>query len=347
VTLAETRGWRIVLVLAGGNALGAYQAGVYQALHEAGIEPDRIVGTSAGAINGAIIASNTPEQRLPRLADLWRPATSPEGGVLDPWAFVPDTWRRTTEAIGTLIGGRPGMFAPLGSSLLGGSSDIPAIYDTGPLGATIKMLVDFDGLNNGAMPFATTAVDLESGEDAVFDTRSCTIDADHLRASAAMPPSFPAVEIDGRLYVDGGLSANLPLDAALSAPPDAPTLCIAVDLLPMAGARPRTLGEVTARTQDLIFSSQARRAIIRWQDHYAHSTAHRAHPVTLVRLAYADQQREVAGKAMDFSPASVRHRWDAGYRDAVDLAGRLASGAITVQGEGLTVVEANEAQTST
>jgi NTE family protein len=341
--MAGTGDFRIVLVLAGGNALGAYQAGVYQALHEAGIEPDRIVGTSAGAINGAIIASNAPEQRLPRLADLWRPATGPEGGALDPWAFVPDTWRRTTEAVGTLIGGRPGMFAPLGSSLLGGSGDVPAIYDTSPLAATLKMLVDFDRLNTGPVPFAATAVDLESGGDAVFDTRACAIDADHLRASAAMPPSFPAVEIDGRLYVDGGLSANLPLDVALSAPPDAPTLCIAVDLLPMAGTRPRTLGEVTARTQDLIFASQARRAIRRWQDHYAHSPAHRAHPVTLVRLAYADQDREVAGKGMDFSPASVRHRWDAGYHDAVGLAARLSSGAIAVRGEGLTVVDANEA----
>lgn len=346
MTFAATRGLRIVLVLAGGNALGAYQAGVYQALHEAGIEPDWIVGTSAGAINGAIIASSASERRLPRLIDLWRPAST-DNGLPDPWDAMPDSWRRTTEAVGTLLGGRPGLFAPLGTSLLGGSGGSPAIYDTSPMAATLGRLVDFERLNAGPIRFAATALDLETGSDAVFDTRTCAIDADHLRASAALPPSFPAIEIDGRLYVDGGLSANLPLDPVLSVPPEMPTLCIAIDLLPISGTRPATLGEVVTRTQDLIFASQARRAIARWQDHYAHSGEHRAHPVTLVRLAYADERREVAGKAMDFSPASVRHRWDAGYRDGIDLTAGLSSGAISAGGAGLTVLDRNEGQTST
>src|SRR5215813_13628884 len=63
---------QIVLVLQGGGALGAYQAGVYQALQEAGIEPDWVIGTSIGAINASIIAGNTPENRLPRLREFWR-----------------------------------------------------------------------------------------------------------------------------------------------------------------------------------------------------------------------------------------------------------------------------------
>lgn len=335
MTFAPTADWRIVLVLAGGNALGAYQAGVYQALHEVGIAPDWVIDTSAGAINGAIIVGNAPEQRLVRLTEFWRPS-SPAAGWPDWW--LPDTWRRTSEAVATMLAGRSGMFTPLGTSLVGGSGATPAIYDTAPLAATLAALVDFDRLNGGAIRYAATAVDLGSGEDATFDTHDRVIGADHIRASAALPPAFPAIEIDGRLFVDGGLSANLPLDPLLSERAERPTLCIAVDLLPVAGARPDTLGEVVGRMQNLIFASQSRRTIARWQAHHAATPSERDQPVTLVRLAYADQAPEVAGKAMDFSPASVRHRWDAGYRDAIDLAARLTGGLLGASGLGLTVV---------
>lgn len=338
MTFAPINDVRVVLVLAGGNALGAYQAGVYQALEEMGIEPDWIVGTSAGAINGAIIASNAPEQRLARLTELWRPKT-PTDGWPDMWAAFPDTWRRTSEALGTLLAGRRGMFTPLGTSLFGNSGGTPAIYDTGPLAATLATLVDLDRLNAGAIRYTSTAVDLESGADVAFDIQERAITIDHIRASAALAPAFPAVEIDGRLFVDGGLSANLALDPVLSVPAERPTLCIAVDLLPISGPRPDTLGEVVGRTQNLIFACQSRRTIARWQEVYATSAAHREQPVTLVRLAYADQHREVAGKAMDFSPESVRYRWDAGYRDGIELAASLTSGAVTVSGEGLTIVQ--------
>jgi NTE family protein len=60
-----------VLVFQGGGALGAYQAGVYQAMHEAGIEPDWIIGTSIGAINASLIAGNDPHKRLPLLKEFW------------------------------------------------------------------------------------------------------------------------------------------------------------------------------------------------------------------------------------------------------------------------------------
>src|SRR5580658_756949 len=63
---------RVVLVMQGGGAPGCYQAGAYQALHEAGIEPDWVIGTSIGAINGAIIAGNKVEDRLAKLQDFWR-----------------------------------------------------------------------------------------------------------------------------------------------------------------------------------------------------------------------------------------------------------------------------------
>ncbi|WP_294259018.1 patatin-like phospholipase family protein [uncultured Sphingomonas sp.] len=318
---------RIVLVLAGGNALGAYQAGVCQALHEGGIAPDWIVGTSAGAINGAILAGNAPDAALTKLAAFWR------SDGFDWWQAWPETWRRTIATGATLLGGRPGVFGPLGTALL--AAPTPALYDTGPLAATLESCIDFARLNDGAPRFTAVAVDLESGAETAFDTCDRPIGVEHVRASAAMPPALPAVAVDGRLYVDGGLSAKLPLDAVLSTPSERPTLCIAVDLLPMRSGRPDTLGDMAARAQDLTFASQTRRTIARWQAQYTTDPAYRGCSVTLAQLLYADQQQEVAGKAMDFSPASVRQRWEHGLRDGIDLARRIAGGTLPIGGGGL------------
>lgn len=198
--------------------------------------------------------------------------------------------------------------------------------------------VDFERLNDGAIRFAAQAVDLASGADAIFDTRDRTIAPDHIRASGAMPPAFPPVAIDGTLHVDGGLSANLPLDAALGAGGDAPMLCIAVDLLPLAGSPPDTLGTMMERAQDLMFAIQSRRSIARWQERFATDSDYRERSVTLVHLTYGDQQPEVAGKSMDFSTRSVRRRWDAGHRDGEELIARLRAGAVPLRGRGLCVV---------
>ena len=329
----------LVLVLGGGNALGSYQAGVYQALHEAGREPDWIVGTSAGAINGALIAGTIAAQRVARLREFWQPAGS--GGDASFWPTPMETLRRTAAALGTLAGGRPGLFGPVGP--LGSWWDpdpaaaAPALFDTKPLATTLARLADFALLNGDGPRYTAGAVDLLAGDDVWFDTADQIVTAEHVRASAALLPTFPPVEIDGRAYVDGGLSANLPLDPVLGAPPAGPTLCIAVDLLPVASRRPRTLGEAAARAQDLVFAAQSRRSIERWQAAYAHDPALRSASVTLVRLAYDDQEPEVAGKAMDFSPESVRHRWDAGYRDATGLVARLDDGSVAVGAAGLTL----------
>lgn len=318
---------RIVLVLAGGNALGAYQAGVCQALHEGGVAPDWIIGTSAGAINGAILAGNAPDVALAKLAAFWRP----DG--FDWWQAWPETWRRTIAASATLLVGRPGIFKPVATALF--ARPTPGVYDAGPLASTLESLVDFARLNAGAPRYTAVAVDLESGTEMAFDTSDRVIGAEHIRASAALPPAFPAVAVDGRLYVDGGLATNLPLDPALSTPSERPTLCIAVDLLPMRSGRPETLGAMAARSQDLTFASQTRRTIARWQAQYATDPAYHGCSVTLAQLLYADQHREVAGKAMDFSPASVRQRWEHGLRDGADLVRRLADGKLPIGGEGL------------
>jgi NTE family protein len=334
MSAAIVDGCRVALVLAGGNALGAYQAGVYQALHEGGVQPDWVVGASIGAINGAIIAGSTPERRLPNLTELWRPADREPAWPMW-WDAIPDVWRRTGEALGVMLAGRPGVFAPLGTSLTGAGGAAPAIYDTEPLRATLSRLVDFDRLNSGPVRYAATAVDLQSGEDVVFDTVQRRVSAEHIRASAALPPTFPPVPIGDRVFVDAGVSANLPLDPVLSAPGEGSLLCIGVDLLPEAAAPPRTLGDMIGRAQDLIFACQSRRTLQRWREAYAADAGGRS--VTVVRLAYADQAREVAGKGMDFSPASVRLRWDTGLRDGRALIERLVRGDIPIGLAGLTV----------
>lgn len=333
---------RIALVLGGGNALGAYHAGLYEALEEAGVEPDWIVGTSIGAVNGAIIAGNPRECRLERLHRFWRPAKAPAGWAM-PWDLLPEEWRRTTAAMATLLGGRHGLCGPLGSLGAGWSSDAqaasPAPYDTRMMIDTLAELVDFTLLNEARPRFMTVTVDIETGEGVVFDTDQQPLTPDHIRASAALLTAYPAVKIDGRLLGDGGLSANLPLDPVMTAADATPTLCIAADLLPLKAKPPQSLGDVIGRMQDLSFAAQSRRSLERWQATFdARVAADTAPPlIVLLRSAYSDQAQEVAGKAMDFSPESVRQRWAAGYEDGGRMMRRLRAGDIVIGRPGLLV----------
>lgn len=329
--LAE-RHYDVVLVLGGGNALGAFHAGVFQAMDEADLLPDWVVGASIGAINGAIIAGTSPGGRLDALRSFWAPAGGSAASVSRRLAAF-ETIRRTAAVGLTLMAGKPGIFGPPLSSLAPWTDERPSVFETNQLAATLDRIVDFDRLNGGDCRYTATAVDLETGDDVVFDSREQRIETCHIRASAALPVAFPPVEIDGRLLVDAGLSANLPLDPVL-ANPARPTFCLAVDLLPLGGqALPRTLGEAASRMQDLIFAAQSRRTIERWQAAHADSGA----SVSLVRVAYSAQADEVAGKAMDFSPVTVEQRWAAGLAAGREVVGRLVAGEITVGQPGLKV----------
>jgi NTE family protein len=318
----------ITLVLSGGNALGAFQAGAYEALHEAGATVTRVAGASIGAINGALIAGNTPERRLERLRTFWQPAATAERWW---WEEAADTARRTAAASWTIVSGQPSVFVP---KIAGLPDPAPALYDTRPLDATLVALVDFDRLNGGDPRYLATAVDLDTGEDVVLDAASTRIGPEHVRASAALMPVFPPVEVDGRALVDPGLSANLPLDAVLEEPDG--SLVVALDLLPMASPRPATMGETVARMQDIVFAAQGRRALEKWQRLYALEGRQAA----VIHLPYGQQEREVVGKAFDFSPESVRERWDAGRTGMARVLERLAAGAIPMDGPGLTWVRA-------
>jgi NTE family protein len=310
----------LAIVLSGGNALGAYQGGAYQALHERQMEPDWVSGASAGAINGAVICGNAPEQRLERLASLWHTKGAdalPSAGFWE----VGDEARRTSVAALTLAGGQPDWFVP--RALYGpwwnpfANTEPASLYDASPLEARVAELIDFDRLNAGTPRFQATAVDVETGGDIFFDNTRHAFTPRHLRACGALLPAFSPVEVEGRLVADAGVSANLPLDAVLGERFDRPLLCIAIDLLPLSAPAPKTLGDTVTRMQDLMFATQSRRSIAAWRAIYEERAKNGDDAsVTLLHISYTDQAREVSGKAFDFSRLSAEARWQAGYADA-------------------------------
>ncbi|GLV23332.1 membrane protein [Sphingobium sp. TomMM35A] len=331
----------VALVLSGGNALGAYQAGAYEALHEQGLEPSWIAGASAGAVNAAVICGNEASDRISRLRELWKCRGDAEPVDL-PAIF--ETVRRSWSTALTLAGGHPGLFVPrhiYGPWFNPLNNDEPAsLYDLRPLADTLRRLVNFDRLNQGSPRLSVTAVDIQTGEDVAFDTSNCWIGCDEIRASAALIPLFPPVAIGERLLGDAGISVNLPLDIILSEKRSRPLLCIAVDLLPLSGGRPRTLGDSAKRSQDLMFATQSRRALAAWQALFD-AEGEKAAPVTVLRLAYADQAKEVAGKAFDFSSQSAEARWRAGYDAMRSMLAALERGEIATRDPGLSVYQSD------
>lgn len=326
---------RIALALAGGNALGAWQAGAFETLAARGHRPDRVSGASIGAVNGVIIAGNPPERAVERLRELWSPAAGP-------WSWWPagwDEWRRTAAVTAAVTTGRLDLFVPRALTPSGwfpnGDEEL-GLFDSRPMLATLERLVDWPRLNDGTTRVSLSAVELDSGEDAVFDTKDMALGPEHVRASAALMPVFPPVEIDGRAFVDPGLSANLPLDAVLGDPGPAPLLVIALDLLPLASPHPRSMGEAIGRAQDIVFAAQTRRTIDAWKTVYDLHGAD-APSVTLARLSYSDQGREVAGKAFDFSPETAADRWASGAAAMTAFLDELESGRIPLGEPGLTV----------
>lgn len=330
------RPYRTALVLSGGNALGSWQAGAFAALAARGLAIDWVVGASAGSINAAIIAGNPPNRAVERLRAFWTPAS---GGGASWWPAEVDAWRRTAAVSISIATGRLNAFAPrpfFGEPWTSGGDGTASMFDTGPMAATLDASVDWDRVATGPTRLSIAAVDLASGDDAVFDSSRDRLGADHVRASSALLPAFPPVAIGGRWYVDAGLSANLPVDVVLADPGAAPLLVIALDLLPLSSPIPRSLGEAAGRMQDLIFAAQTRRSVGAWAEIYRlHGPG--APAVTLARLAFADQSREVAGKAFDFSAETAGERWAAGAATMDAFLDRLDAGEVAFGEPGLTI----------
>jgi len=253
---------KLVLVLQGGGALGAYQAGAYEALAEAGLAPDWVAGISIGAINAAIIAGNPPERRVERLRSFWHRTSLWLMG--EPYGIGREArvaFNQASAAI-AVAWGVPGLFAPRFPPppfQPPGTPQALSFYDTRPLANSLAELVDFDVVNAGSIRLSVGAVNVRTGNFAYFDTKKETVRAAHIMASSALPPGFPPVEIDGEAYWDGGLVSNTPLQYVLEwdGPPEN-TCIFQIDLFSARGPLPRTMRDVAMREKDIRYSSRTR-----------------------------------------------------------------------------------------
>ncbi|MBI4290120.1 MAG: patatin-like phospholipase family protein [Betaproteobacteria bacterium] len=355
---------QVVLVLQGGGALGAYQVGVYQALHEAGIEPDWVIGTSIGAINGAVIAGNKPEDRLARLRELWeRFAQEPNFQALQYWPGV----GQALAALSALAGGIPGLFAPR-APVWGGLQakvglDRASYYSAAPLRDTLSSLVDFSVLNAVHPRLTVGAVNVKSGAMRYFDSRDMALGIEELMASGALPPGLPAVRVDGDAYWDGGLYSNTPLEAVLDDNPRRDSVIFSVNVWQPAGNEPESIWQAMARQKDIQYASRAESHIARQKQihHLRHVIRELARRVPeaernstevlelaswgcsttmhVVRLLAPELEGEDYMKDLDFSAAGIRSRCEAGLADARCVIGRAPWEAPADPMEGVIVHE--------
>jgi NTE family protein len=324
----------VTLVLSGGHALGAYLAGVYEALHVGGLRPNRIVGSSTGAVTAAILSGNPPERRLDQLRRYWDEAAQAETWPYPPQGGPLRQAHNAAHAFLAAAMGRPSIFRPrwFGPWSMLALPWLPgelALHDHAPLCGTLERLVDFDLLNRAGPRLSLGCVDIETGEEVWFDSARERIDKEHVLASAALMPHLPPVAIGGRVLCDPGYANNLPVDQALSEPPERDLLCLAVELFSLRGTCPTSLEGAMRRMQDIMFASHSGHHVAALRREYA--LRGRLEPegpaVTLVHIVYEAPAHEVAAKMLDFSRASLEERWAAGRRDTERALGLIPSGA--------------------
>ena len=332
---------RITLVLQGGGALGSYQAGVYDALAKAGHLPDWVAGISIGAINAAIIAGNPPETRVDQLRAFWQQITETAVG----WPMWPmgnpTALSQGAAAQAALLFGQPGFFAPRQLTDWFRTSPPVSFYDTTALKQTLERLVDFDRINAVTEPrLSVGAVNVRTGRVAYFDSTSMTIRAEHIMASGALPPGFPAVEIDGEHYWDGGIVSNTPLTHVLEESHRISRLIFQVDVFQAYGPVPTTLQEVAEREKDIRYASRTRTNTDVFADRHevrhaineliarlppelaATPEAQRLQAMSciaqmdIVQMIYRPMAPQGYQKDYEFSRATMDDRWDQGRADA-------------------------------
>ena len=331
-----------MLVLQGGGSLGAYQAGAYEGLAEAGIVPDWVTGVSIGAINAALIAGNPPERRVERLRTFWDRISAGVQLILPP-EFDPIrlTFNRIS-ALGAVTFGINGFFSPrVPPPYLApdGSPDALSFYDTEPLKRTLEELVDFDLINNHAMRLSVGAVNVRTGDSVYFDNRHRHITVDHIRASGALPPGFPPITIEGEEYWDGGIVSNSPLWYVLDDSPRLNALIVQIDLFSAKGELPQNLNQVLERAKDIQYSSKTRFNTRRVKElNELHQVLGRLleqmppalkngpdgrelarlcdqGDITIAHLINRRSMHSAQSKDYDFSRTSVNELWAAGLED--------------------------------
>jgi len=344
------------LVLQGGGALGAYQAGVYQGLAEGGIHPNWIAGISIGALNAAVIAGNPPETRVTQLrafweyicAQPWLPGLPLEllTETAPTWPEPMRIWFDSLNAARAMIEGQRGFFTPRAIADFWGRGEDPgraSYYDTAPLKATLERFADFDRINHPKeMRVSVGAVNVRTGNFAYFDNTRERLRAEHFMASGALPPGFPAVEIDGEYYWDGGLVSNTPLQEVLTAQPRRDALIFQVDLWSARGKLPHNLLDVAERQKDIQYSSRTRAItdVMREQQNYRRmlSELMALVPVSkrndpwyqraadhacdarrnVIQLIYRDKSFEGSAKDYQFGALTMHEHWASGLEDIRD-----------------------------
>ena len=329
-----------VLVLQGGGALGAYQVGVYEAMHEAGIEPDWVIGTSIGAINAGLIAGNAPGRRMAKLREFW--SRVEQGSEHDLTRFFTGLGN-TSVNLTTVLRGVPSFFSPNPMAWLSAHTRLgierAAYYTTAPLKETLTELVDLEHCKEHNIRLTVGAVNANTGEMRYFDSRDEKLGIDHVLASGALPPAFPAVRIDGEPYWDGGIYSNTPIEAVLDDKPRLDSVIFTVNVWNPEGPEPESVWEVMGRTKDIQFASRAKSHIARQQQihHLRHiirelskelPTNRRNSPhakelsswgcgttMHVARLVAPKLDAEDHTKDIDFTPAGIHARWQAGYAD--------------------------------
>ncbi len=345
----------VALVLQGGGALGSYQAGVYEGLHEAGIRPNWVSGISIGSINAAIIAGSPEDERVARLRGFWESICRPTGFAALPWGealadlfdgipfgFGSPAMNGQLSAFQALFSGQPGFFKPRMPPpylVHGRGAASTSFYDTTPLAETLRQYVDFDLLNAGKVRASFGVVNVRSGNFAYFDSQKHTLGPEHIMASGALPPGFPSVEIDGEHYWDGGIVSNTPLAQVLTTDTMRDTLAFQVDLWPARGGLPTTLEEVAERQKDIQYSSRTRmvtdqlRRVLKLR-HGLQQLLERLPekergapdlaeirklantPATnIINLIYEAKHRERFSKDYEFGTEAMREHWESGLAD--------------------------------
>ncbi|SEW25615.1 NTE family protein [Aliiroseovarius sediminilitoris] len=332
-----------VIVLQGGGALGAYQGGAVEALSDAGHPIDWVAGISIGAINSALVAGNAPGNRTTALRNFWEMVSSSAVPVGFFDGVLSRGWLNDMSAAGTTITGVPGFFKlrfPPAGMLPRGSVGARSFYDTSPLRETLLEFVDFDRLNNGPVRLSVGAVNIETGNMTWFDSAEMEIRPEHIMASGALPPGFPAIEIDGAYYWDGGLVSNTPLQYVLDEQMPADDLCVfQVDLFSARGAVPTSVWTSEAREKDIRFSSRTRfNTDMMRRMHQTRDAARRLYDklplelkddpdakalasgnadprVTIAHLIYRQTKYEHQSKDYEFSRRSMLDHWAAGRKD--------------------------------
>jgi NTE family protein len=341
----------VALVLQGGGALGAYQAGVFQAIHEANIEVSWVCGTSIGAVNGALIVGNPAERRVERLREFWETITTPRVSFLNiPWFSClslrenPQTryWANKMSILTTMMQGTPGFFSARPFPPINSPAEDPSqvsYYDISPLKATLAKLVDFDLINSRPMRLSVGATNVRTGASIYFNSNERPLSISHILASASLPPGLAPTKVDGEYYWDGAVVSNTPMQHVIDNRQRDSALIFQVDLWDPNGKVPLDIPSAFLRATEIHSASRVNISIEQYKkmEKYRHALCSffdrlpeqyqndpdakfleqeaRVKAATIVQLKYQSRKYEVSGKTFEFSRPAMEEHWQSGYED--------------------------------